>query len=372
MPPITNEHPEYWEDYNNLQRVKHELLKHYLGGWFPILGSWSGRVVYIDCHAGRGKHETGQIGSPLIALETLLNHKARAQILRRSEVRFFFIEADGQNKEILESNLARYKRPRKVFVRVECEDFQKILRDLIDHLRAQKSTMAPAFVFVDPYGFTLPRKLLAELKAFERCELFITFMWRWIDMAIRNPAFAESMDTLFVTPDWRILPTISDPDQRCEAAIRLLCQQLGAKYFTRVKMLGENQAIKYVLIHATNHPKGRELMHEAVWKICPTGGFKVRINDNPDQEYLIEPEPDLEPLKNWLWDRYRNKTVAMHEIYSDRHDPLNGTFYLKKHLHEVIKELSQKGEITGPEKLVFSHDPKISFARKKAKQSKKR
>ena len=58
-----DENLEYWNDFNNLQRKKHELLQRYLGRWFPILGSWSGRIVYVDCNAGRGRHSTGEPGS---------------------------------------------------------------------------------------------------------------------------------------------------------------------------------------------------------------------------------------------------------------------------------------------------------------------
>ena len=224
MSDYADENPGYWEDYDNLQRVKHELLKRYLGGWFPILGSWSPRVIYIDCNAGRGKHDTGQAGSPLIALETLLKHPYRAQILKRSEVRFFFIEADKQNKEILENNLSTYELPTNVNVFVECGPFEKILQGLVDDLNKRKATLPPAFVFVDPYGFKLPGRLLSQLKAFEKCELFVTFMWRWIDMAIHHPAQKENMDALFGTTDWHNLLAIEDASERCEAAIRLLAR----------------------------------------------------------------------------------------------------------------------------------------------------
>ena len=129
MNEYEDENPEYWEDYNNLQRVKHELLRYYLGGWFFILSKWS-QIVYIDCHAGRGKHEGGQIGSPLIALETLLNHKELSQILRSCEIRFFFIEADIENKQTLEANLAKYNRPRFLW-RLSAPTFRARFRKLL-------------------------------------------------------------------------------------------------------------------------------------------------------------------------------------------------------------------------------------------------
>ena len=91
--------PQYWDEYTNLQYTKHMLIREYLKGWFPKLGFWSGRVVYLDTHAGRGEHKQGQAGSPIVALETLLQHSFRDRILRNSEARFFFIEHDAKNGE---------------------------------------------------------------------------------------------------------------------------------------------------------------------------------------------------------------------------------------------------------------------------------
>ena len=50
-----DKNPEHWEEYSNFQRTKHELIRLYLSGWFSILGSTHGRVVYFDTHAGRGQ-----------------------------------------------------------------------------------------------------------------------------------------------------------------------------------------------------------------------------------------------------------------------------------------------------------------------------
>ena len=35
-------------------KAKHEILKYYLGAWFPILAKGSGRIVYIDGFAFLG------------------------------------------------------------------------------------------------------------------------------------------------------------------------------------------------------------------------------------------------------------------------------------------------------------------------------
>ncbi len=44
MPKVAateDQRPEYWAEYTNLQRVKHDLIRMYLGGWLAKLGHWA-------------------------------------------------------------------------------------------------------------------------------------------------------------------------------------------------------------------------------------------------------------------------------------------------------------------------------------------
>src|SRR5262245_26186783 len=126
--------PKYWDDYSNLQRVKHELIREYLKGWFPkmTLGpTGTGRLLYIDTHAGRGKHMSGNLGSPLVALQTLLEHSSRSQILQNTEIHFNFIEGDEQNAITLKSELAGHTLPKNVFADVQTGDCFQIIEKAI-------------------------------------------------------------------------------------------------------------------------------------------------------------------------------------------------------------------------------------------------
>jgi three-Cys-motif partner protein len=370
MPPITDEHPEYWQEYTNLQHVKHAILQRYLGGWFFILSRWHGRVAYIDCHAGRGLHAGGQKGSPLVALDTLITHHSLPAILQNAEVHFLFIEGDANNKRELEAHLAEHPNPAKVTVEIVCENYETVIQELIDQLKENNQQMAPAFVFVDPYTFKLSMRLLVQLKEFGRCELFVNFMWRYVDMAINNPTHESNMDALFGCREWRELRKIDNAAERCEAAIQLFQNGLGARFVTWIKMLGENQAIKYVLIHATNHPKGRELMKEAIWSIAPEGEFTARVSDNPEQEFLIQPEPNLDPLVQWLWRKYRGHKVKYEEVKND----LIQTIFLPKHLHEMIRMLRDDSQLELSDyagRFSFAQNPTINFNPKPAKKKSK-
>ena len=57
MAKRTDPNPAYWDDYTSFQQVKHDLIRCYLNGWYPKLGFWAGRVLYVDTHAGRGKYK---------------------------------------------------------------------------------------------------------------------------------------------------------------------------------------------------------------------------------------------------------------------------------------------------------------------------
>ena len=151
----------YWDEYSNLQRTKHELIRQYLNGWFPKLASWSGRVLYFDTHAGRGRHNERHLGSPLIALKTLLEHASRPQLLSQSEAIFYFIERDDENVAALHEELKAFEPlPPKVTVKTISGDCFQAIENLLESLDQSQGRLAPAFVFVDPFGFKVPGRCM--------------------------------------------------------------------------------------------------------------------------------------------------------------------------------------------------------------------
>lgn len=167
---LTNSHPEYWKEYTNLQHVKHELIRNYLNSWLPKLGRWSGRILYLDTHAGRGKHLMGDLGSPLVALDTILNHSYRESHFGKCEIVLFFIEIDEQNVEALKKEIAAFgELPKQVKIEVICDDCFHACGELVKSLKEKNQNLAPSFIFVDPYGFKVPFAILRDLMSFETC-----------------------------------------------------------------------------------------------------------------------------------------------------------------------------------------------------------
>ena len=51
-------------------------------------------------------------------------------------------------------------------------------------------------------------------------------------------------------------------------------------------------------------------MKDCMWAVCPNGGFYARRSDNPNQTLLIEVEPNLAPLDNWLMQQLRKRALS--------------------------------------------------------------
>ena len=352
----------YWAHYTGLQHVKHRLLEKYLGAWFPILASSGGRVLYVDCHAGRGRHDTGHPGSPILAIQTLLNHRARTRILQSTKVYFAFFENNSQNYDLLCHEIQVLGQlPNNVRTFVFRSDYESNLREIITGLLQSGGRMAPAFVFVDPYGFALSMDLLNGLLQFPKCELFVNFMYHYVDLAMHNPSLADITDRLFGTTSWRGLTSLQDHKHRAQETIALFSGQLNAQFVTHMHMFGKTNVLKYVLLHATNHRRGRERMKDAMWSVVPEGRFEAFERHNPNQLVLIQPDPSLQPLVDRLWDDFAGQSVSMSKLY----DWLVTRLYRRPHLHNVLTELRKQGSVKfngTSRRKPFNSNPTITFS----------
>jgi three-Cys-motif partner protein len=362
MELTADSNPHYWSEYSNLQKTKHDLIRHYLNGWFPKLAYWSGRVIYFDTHAGRGKHGGGQLGSPLVALKTLLEHKYRDELLKRSEVVFFFIERDGDNLRLLQEEIQSLgPLPKGIVIKTIGSDCFAALTHLLTLLKEQETRLAPALLFVDPYGFKVPGNVLKEIMRFPRIELLVNVIWRELDMAIaqgRKPGMAETLNLVFNGEEWKDRVVSPDFDERADQAVNLLRAKIGARWATYVRMLGSNRATRYLLLHLTNHDDGRDLMKDCVWKICPEGGFYVRKSDDPSQQFLITPEPDLSPLRDWILEKLTRGPTPWQELI----EVLRPEIWRSPHLSTVLRDLRRERKLISDGKFTPSSNPILRLA----------
>ncbi|HMO18864.1 MAG TPA: three-Cys-motif partner protein TcmP [Oligoflexia bacterium] len=337
---------KYWDDYSNLQDTKQKLIKYYLQGWFPKLafGQLS-RVLYFDTHAGKGTYAQGQLGSPLTALNTLIEHNSRDKLLSNCEVVFYFIEETKENFDSLTIQLDKLNLPPNIKIHKYCGNCFQIMNECVKSMKEKNAKMAPSFIFIDPFGFKIPGELLKNLLSFRGVELFVNIIWRELDMAMRGEhgeAMEQTVSEIFCGEEWRKVVCSDDFNERAEQSVNLLKEKLGAKWGTYIRMRGDNGVTRYLLLHLTNHDAGRDLMKDCIWKVCPDGGFDARKSDSIYQYQLITPEPNLRELESWVIDKLSKQPMRWKELIEE----LRFELWRVPHLTKVLGRMRSEKTIS--------------------------
>lgn len=328
-------------------RAKHEILRHYLAAWTPIL-SLGGfpTIAYVDGFAGPGVYAGGEDGSPVIALKAALPHAAKI----KGNLLFLFIEKDAERAAMLEQVVTGLAPPPNFRTKVVAgATFEAGVREhLLDFYKAKKSVPPPTFAFIDPFGWTgVPFALVKEILGQPSCEVLINFMFEEINRFIGHPDQEANFDALFGTPDWREMNGLADPRARKQLLHGLYLRQLrdaaGAKYVRSFEMRNDKDVTDYFLFFATNSAKGIEKMKAAMWKVDQSGEFRFSDATNPLQATLFSPAPDFDALSREIVGRFAGTETTVGEV---EHFVLAETPYRETHYKkQVLAPLERDGKV---------------------------
>ncbi len=335
-------------------RAKHEILRRYLQAWLPIMTSRNEQVLIIGGFAGPGEYVGGEPGSPLIAIDTFLNHDY-AQI-REKKVTFLFIEEDARRCEYLEQLLKARQQahqfPQQATYQIVQSTFDETMTELLSSLEERWLRIAPTFAFIDPFGYSdTPMSIISRLMCYYGCEVLITFMYeeinRFLDADYRTKEY--QYDTLFGTKEWRrIAKASSDSKDRMRRLHDLYRDQLravgGAKYVRSFRMLNKRNTTDYFLFFGTNHPRGLSAMKDAMWGVDPSGTYQFSDVTDQNQLLLFQPEPDYSLLKGMLHARFDGETVSIEEI--DRYVLEETPFRVAGYKEKVLVPMEDASEIS--------------------------
>ena len=327
--------------------AKHEILRKYLDAWLPIMTRWNGRVLYIDGFAGPGEYIGGKCGSPIIAIKAVLEHKANI----KSEIIMNFIEADKRRCEYLKQKVNSLKIPSNIKTECICAKFDETLTEIFKYIDEQKARIAPAFVFIDPFGFTgIPFSLIKRIMQNERCEVLINFMYEEINRFIDDKKLWPGLIETFGTDKWKEMISEKDPRKRVGLLHSIYKEQLekeaGIKFVSSFKMVNKVNKTDYFLFFGTNNIAGLKKMKEAMWRVDKSGLFQFSdATYNPSQPMLFEIEPNYSQLKKNLLKEFKGKSVSITEIenFILTQTPFRETHYKKQILGPMEK--SQPSEI---------------------------
>lgn len=352
MPKGDNQ-PAVWERAPHT-KAKHDILTRYLGAWFGIFGrsKYHRRVMVLDGFAGPGHYHDGEPGSPVLTLNTLLDHQSLAHF-GDTEFTFVFNEWDEERFASLQAVLEQVKSnrvpwPKNVRVLPYNKNFQELARGILDSVPTGKQ-LAPTFAFIDPFGYKdVPMALIRDLVSHPSCELFIYFDFnsvnRFANAGIVDPHFAA----LFGCDDYKNAPT----ESRARAQFihdlyeRQLHKECDFAHVCSFKMLNESGHTGSYIFFCTRNDRAYDKMKQAMWVLAPGGGYEFH-DRLAGHLVLFEDEANTGPLQDELAQHFAGHTVPVQDIidYVITKTP----FHSGQVKVKTLKPMQQAGRISSPD-----------------------
>lgn len=326
-------------------RAKHRVLRSYLSAWLPVMGQTAvktvargtdrPRLLLVDGFAGPGRYETGEEGSPLIMLRTLLEHDV---FERMGEVDFLylFIEHDPRRVEHLEQEVERIDRPANVKISIERGEFETTFGEIVEDVhRREGRELVPTFAFIDPFGYAAASMSLAgRFLEFPRCEALVFLPLSYVNRFLTREGQESAMTSLFGSESWREAIDLSGA-KRSEFLLALFEEELrsqGHVRYVRSFQLRTKDGNDYRLVFATPHERGLDLMKDAMWSVDPLEGIRYVARTDEGQEVLFSSDPnavDTRPLLAQLRQKFGTGWFTIEEA---RQATLLETPYRSAHL----------------------------------------
>ena len=351
--------------------VKDELLGCYFKPYVSKILHTYKPLVYVDCFAGKGRFEDGNIGSPLIALN-IIDQCCAITTMQDTKIDATFIDLNYADE--LRKNLTDY--PWVKIVSGKYEDNIKAV------LRGKEN--CNVFLYIDPYGIKALRcslfdyfskchfnsvELLINMNSFgfirEACHVLGTTFEDtalFADLVEYEPtkldASEQSISELNEIAGGDYWQPIIDAYRKgklngyeAEAVFaEKYCMRLRESYTYVLNMplrIKRGQRPKYRLIHATNHRDGCLLMVDNIcnrWEALQeiqSGGQLQLWEENFDNQSMDEDDIKQKAIEHFS--KYE-ELVSLHDalaMFFVNYGPICSTGELKK----ILKRLEENGQL---------------------------
>jgi len=302
--------------------AKHSLLRTYLGAWFPIMAKYNQRVMFYDAFAGPGEYTGGEVGSPMIALQTLLDHDHFAA-MRQTEFFLLFNEQDAACAAHLDGLVTEFREARKpwppnVMIGINNATFIELTTEMTDHVDSSNRTLVPTFAFVDPVGVkATPMSVLQRLTGYPKGELLVYFAHEFVTRFRGARNAGQPLTDLFGTEEYKNASLLPTTTQRSQYLHDLYKRQLHDvclfPYIQSFAMYDNRGKRVYDLFYCTRELIGLDRMKQAMWKIAPSGDFSFR-DRFAGMEVIFGATVDTEPLRIGLLNQFAGQAVTIEAI----------------------------------------------------------
>lgn len=308
---MSKDNTKFFKEKNSWSLIKDKLLGYYLAPYFQKVLMTGKPIFYVDCFAGKGKFEDGNLGSPLIALqirEDCLRRTKRTDKVGAIKTCFIDLNYARELKENIASVHPAYDKPLVISGRYE-EEIEQCLQDKHDN---------NVFLYIDPYGIkALDSNLFDKFQTygFYTFEMLINFnsfgffrdACRVMNVDCQNDDALSDLDDLV-----EYEPTVVSISKQSEDLLTRIAggdywknivldyrnnkingyqaeRRLSVEYKQRLKQrykyvldmpirLREGQRPKYRMIHVCDHEDGCFLMAKNMQKQKEELFFSIQQN----------------------------------------------------------------------------------------------
>lgn len=336
--PGKNLHKEPFDDGTLL---KLDIFHRYLKEWLPVFLNWKYdpiEINIVDFFAGQGKDVNGVPGSPLLIVNTLVEHDKTIRA-KNLKVRVILNEIDKNKFQLLSSLMEPYKKASFELV-LENEAFITCFNKHQD-----KFSKAGNYIFLDQNGIKeITEGIFTKLVSLKMTDILFfissSYLYRFKDLS----EFTKYLNTHQMAFDEKNYHS-------CHRVVsNFYKSQLtqDKEYYLGPFSLKKGSNI-YGLIFGTNHPYGIEKFLKICWNLDPQRG---EANYDIDSEKINPSAPSLFaelniPKKIQEFEDEIEKlirTKAMHPLYEIYKYGLDRGFHLK-HVNKILKELKTKKRV---------------------------
>ena len=331
-------------------QAKLDLYKAYLEKYLPILSLAKGitKINLYDIFCGIGLYDDGNIGSPLIAVNTInkTNELFDLKGWKRKSITLTINDGNSSKVEKVR-NLLNETKISNCQISFNALDANEMLEKVILEVNGFSSSERN-LVFIDPYGYSeIDReKLIALLnKGYTEIVLFLPVMqmYRFSEVAV-NDFERKCYEDLrkFIN---EFLPNSNEFDSVFDFINEVTTAfSFNGKYFSCSHYIERGKGNYYAVFFITSHIYGLERMLEVKWNADPSKGkgFKPE-NWGLFEELRVDHNKkiQLEYLEKILIERLKQETQSNVHLY---YLALANEF-LPKHMNSVLKELKRKNKI---------------------------
>ena len=301
--------------------AKHGILRTYLEAWVAILSNspFGTELLFVDGFAGPGKYLNGEPGSPIVALNSILDHK---QTLPKN-VRLRFIELDQERHAHLVARLAQENARMATSQLVIVDpailgDCEEEIRKLIAQRKQNRQGLGPALFFLDQFGYSqVPMSLVRAIMAEPQCEVFSFLNFRRMNAYLGDQAKWAGVTEAYGDESWKPALQMSGYTRQeflINAYKNGIRKNAETNYVWSFAMFDSDGHLIHWLVFATNHWKGLLEMKRAMWKADQRGDYRFsdRVEGVGQQSFFSTLGDDQ--LVNELAEKLAGQTLSESQV----------------------------------------------------------